>query len=706
MPLSSKDVTNAVAKRLKYYVEVERREDGFDLSPVEPSTAMELPLMVPGKLHDRSLKHYFSEPGVRVALQMGSHRGVSGGHSEPTYSQHTVSDGNRSHKSRTRLSNDVVSGERNARSRYKYRRNRAPHYWPEYASLYRRVPPPFVTRGELVRLVSSASRLIVSTEVVQLAPNEKESSRVKVRSQSKACTEKQISLPHIQDGGDTKKKEQNLWVKPGIGASGSHRMSSLRVGSANSNGEPHGGGGRHCTGANKKKVNSLGEGVETNKSRPDQRRKSENKDTYRTSQEEALNVSERDGGVGTVLGEQAKRKPARVALGTAFPLEAETEMSQTGSFQGDGEVRAKEVAEAEQDLRAEQKSRKGAKQESSVTENEQDSNEESGLALEQKAGVCSLVGANKEEGERPSSCVPKTGESPASCVALQTLPAVGMKSNVIEQPETPGSELGMEHGSIPTGCTCEDRVENRAAEVPQRQSLLRDCLAISGDTDSSSSRNSSSKSDSEDERNIEEPAPHLGQQGGEEASISPAEEEGQTKVTESNVPATHQLGCPQEHSKQSRDAQLGFGEPTPPLDQESTLQEKTEGVFSPDVLSPQGEQRQETPSREESNLNPQKPPEEQGEEGTGRRKVFPYISLRTPSTELRDEVNDSDRAGAVEHDLSLDEENFPPLSPTELFKRPSPMTSPRDTDTMVLLMADTRSVLSDVSDSDNLHNPA
>ncbi|KAK7508018.1 hypothetical protein BaRGS_00000983 [Batillaria attramentaria] len=70
---SSGTVVKSVAKKLKYYFEVRRLEDGFDLSdshaPVLDHPPLKArPTLQYDGLHDRALKHYFSQPEVRVQL--------------------------------------------------------------------------------------------------------------------------------------------------------------------------------------------------------------------------------------------------------------------------------------------------------------------------------------------------------------------------------------------------------------------------------------------------------------------------------------------------------------------------------------------------------------------------------------------------------------------------------------------------------------
>ncbi|PVD38514.1 hypothetical protein C0Q70_01129 [Pomacea canaliculata] len=70
---TSSGVVNLVAKKLKYYFDVKRLEDGFDLSDVHSPVLNHPPLKARPTLqydglHDRALKHYFSQPEVRVHL--------------------------------------------------------------------------------------------------------------------------------------------------------------------------------------------------------------------------------------------------------------------------------------------------------------------------------------------------------------------------------------------------------------------------------------------------------------------------------------------------------------------------------------------------------------------------------------------------------------------------------------------------------------
>lgn len=69
---SSHDLIRSVARNLKFYTEIQRREDGFDLSP-SGIPRMLFPNLLPrpmlqSALKDISLKHHFTHAQVRCAL--------------------------------------------------------------------------------------------------------------------------------------------------------------------------------------------------------------------------------------------------------------------------------------------------------------------------------------------------------------------------------------------------------------------------------------------------------------------------------------------------------------------------------------------------------------------------------------------------------------------------------------------------------------
>ncbi|XP_052780620.1 uncharacterized protein LOC128217471 isoform X5 [Mya arenaria] len=71
--MSSETVAKTVGKKLRYYFEVKRLEDGFDLSGTHSPQLNHPPLksrptLQYDGLHDRALKHYFSQPDVKTRL--------------------------------------------------------------------------------------------------------------------------------------------------------------------------------------------------------------------------------------------------------------------------------------------------------------------------------------------------------------------------------------------------------------------------------------------------------------------------------------------------------------------------------------------------------------------------------------------------------------------------------------------------------------
>ncbi|XP_039631722.1 uncharacterized protein LOC120542989 [Polypterus senegalus] len=160
MPFSSRDVTSAVARRLRYYIDTKRREDAFDLS-VTQQASLEAPVyrnhppLAQGKMQLHSLKHYFAEPVVR-----GVHPGDWTRCGQPE-------DGQRESKIRQQIWADMTKMDmkdgtfRKVRSSSNLARRR--DSWP------RRAPPPYISQGEVARLVSSAAKMIVDTEVLVLA---------------------------------------------------------------------------------------------------------------------------------------------------------------------------------------------------------------------------------------------------------------------------------------------------------------------------------------------------------------------------------------------------------------------------------------------------------------------------------------------------------------------------------------------------------
>ncbi|XP_022092629.1 uncharacterized protein LOC110980336 [Acanthaster planci] len=155
--MSSQDVIKSTAKKLKYYMEVKRLEDAFDLSgPDKPQrhypTLKPRPTLLYDGLHDRALKHYFRNAEVKKHLvQM-----------KPRSSEM---------ERESKVRRDV--------DRYMEKS----HFTSPYTNLVRAKPPPKkrksnfrggplllrsrhgpqLSRGEAERLVNAATKLLVAT---------------------------------------------------------------------------------------------------------------------------------------------------------------------------------------------------------------------------------------------------------------------------------------------------------------------------------------------------------------------------------------------------------------------------------------------------------------------------------------------------------------------------------------------------------------
>nr|XP_015215764.1 PREDICTED: uncharacterized protein LOC107079030 isoform X1 [Lepisosteus oculatus] len=690
MPLSSNDVTNAVAQRLKYYAEVERREDGFDLSPVEPRALTKHPLLGPGLLHDRSLKHYFSEVGVRAALQLRGQTAGSARRSQPEPSpprQLTVTRHIRRHMRKTAFSQAAVPREQDFRYYSRPSINRAPCYWPEPMPIYRRVPPPYITRGELVRLVSSASRLIVATEAVQLAPELQDASRATANS----CQSKNhISLPRIQYAGENKKNHKKLWVKSGDAVMPGDRTLPQKPESSVSTRGLCERGRRNSSGTHRKKLTLSHERPTISKSASGQGRKSDADTSSQSGNSQKKGPDcvkgERKTATESAAGREGDEiQGVRVSTGMDLPLEEVADRCLSGSCRGTGEVRGKEdqAETTEQDLH--------------VVESVRGYNAESSFSLGQMRDQCSPADDGKKDGE--SLFVLEKGGNTAPFMRFQALPEGENESNLTGQPGNMGSDPGQGRIFTPTflsHCNSEDRAWASTEDVPQRPSLLSRCLALSGDTDTSTSQSLS------DEEGAEVPSPHSGRQRKDaahgHAAVVPGDEEDETKVTGKSVPVILSgISVERNDSTQSsEEAIFDFENLTPSLDQNENLLKNMVGNHSHDNLSPQQNQRDEMPHREEGILNLPVTHKDQTILGSSKQNIV-HID-NNPMSCLSDKNQEMNNHPG-ELDLDLDEENFPPFSPEEFLNPPSLRASPRDTDTMDILLSDTRSVLSDVSDT-------
>ncbi|KAL3875518.1 hypothetical protein ACJMK2_033463 [Sinanodonta woodiana] len=199
--MSSEKVAKAVGKKLRHYFEVKRLEDGFDLSLVNaplldhPPLKSRATLQYDG-LHDRALKHYFSIPEVKVQL--------------------TQMNPNTSEMNREKLIKKIINYYMSKRfvqptvPDYMYVQTRkGKKLRPEYVGFgialkskkrkvlkggwptLRTVPSHYVNKKEGLRLINTATKLLVATETVGSLD------KVKVRTQSAPSPfETQKPLPH------------------------------------------------------------------------------------------------------------------------------------------------------------------------------------------------------------------------------------------------------------------------------------------------------------------------------------------------------------------------------------------------------------------------------------------------------------------------------------------------------------------------------
>ncbi|XP_072916643.1 uncharacterized protein [Hemitrygon akajei] len=181
MFVSSKDVINSVAKKIKYYIDIQRKEDGFDLSGIDAShlhfsNRKLLPILGIEKVHDRSLKHHFNNPSIKTTLQMNFGRTIEKQEQklQLNYNREmTVQRMIRKKMSKLDFSN---FGPQNALNleKLKIEKRDGIHHLPK---VLHQKPAPHISRNEVLRLISSASKLIVATEIRPEHPYEKYSSK-------------------------------------------------------------------------------------------------------------------------------------------------------------------------------------------------------------------------------------------------------------------------------------------------------------------------------------------------------------------------------------------------------------------------------------------------------------------------------------------------------------------------------------------------
>ncbi|XP_005108733.1 uncharacterized protein LOC101852208 isoform X2 [Aplysia californica] len=177
--MSSNEVVKTVAKKLKYYFEIKRLEDGFDLSDVHQPQLDHPPLKARPALqyeglHDRALKHYFSQPEVRVQLtQMHGPNGRGTLHGRREQQVRKMLDNYMKHYSFQKNTlpscyyyHTPKGCKMNTKATGVLHRAKKPKNliggWPTLRS----VPDQHISRGEATRLVNSATKILVASAVV------------------------------------------------------------------------------------------------------------------------------------------------------------------------------------------------------------------------------------------------------------------------------------------------------------------------------------------------------------------------------------------------------------------------------------------------------------------------------------------------------------------------------------------------------------
>jgi len=217
--MSSTSVAKTVSKKLKYYLDVQRREDGFDLSGPQLPQQDPVPLRAGPTLsydgiHDRSLKHYFRSNSIKGQLQKmhtvrnqesreGAVRGfmdetmasvdyrLKPGPISPYALPQTITPSPPPHRPRALLPVDqYMRTKRGAKQR-----KCPPNVVGKPRRILRHSPPQHVSRDERERLINMASKLIVATETVALPTTKK---------QSKGFQTSEKDLPRLPRGKQQK----------------------------------------------------------------------------------------------------------------------------------------------------------------------------------------------------------------------------------------------------------------------------------------------------------------------------------------------------------------------------------------------------------------------------------------------------------------------------------------------------------------------
>ncbi|XP_044836023.1 uncharacterized protein LOC123344186 isoform X2 [Mauremys mutica] len=159
--LSTRGLTRSVAHRLKYYIDIQRKEDSFDLSGASRNEAESSSFyMHPGSLaeqkYDQCLKHNFTDCKFEASLRMYT------GNSEEC-ERKLQSNPERQQEIKIikkKMAQDVVTDRPFPVLARSTKRTKKLHSFPSRLSQF--PPPPYTSQEEVMRLISSASKLIVA----------------------------------------------------------------------------------------------------------------------------------------------------------------------------------------------------------------------------------------------------------------------------------------------------------------------------------------------------------------------------------------------------------------------------------------------------------------------------------------------------------------------------------------------------------------
>ncbi|XP_078482044.1 uncharacterized protein LOC100180254, partial [Ciona intestinalis] len=211
--MSSKNVINAVAEKINYYMEVQRKEDGFDLSGTNhPKLTYpglrSGPLLSNGKLHDRSLKHYFTPSMIKTqianleAMPPGTPRQRNVKNKLRRSIKRKSGQNRPDVFSEQHLNMELYSAQMEAlrilENETKQRLKKRLH---QTTPRLRSSVSPKISKSETSRLINRSSQILVATETVALAHNIIAQRHASLRrpQSAPALQHQQHSLPGLYD---------------------------------------------------------------------------------------------------------------------------------------------------------------------------------------------------------------------------------------------------------------------------------------------------------------------------------------------------------------------------------------------------------------------------------------------------------------------------------------------------------------------------